>query len=229
VSAVTRSFALAEWLSAEIARLREQWDVLRHPFHERWAAGELTAAELQAYASEHHHAVVALASASRRAADLANGMLAEELTRYADAQERHIELWCDFAVATGWCRSSAWYFAAEPLAQTVACARTWSGGRDRSLAQNLVTIYAIESIQSQLARVQLDALIDRYGFRDAGPTRYFRRRMDGAAGNAALAEAGLTSLLPAHDPIGLLRQAEQAYRSYWELLDGVQELSPAVP
>jgi pyrroloquinoline quinone (PQQ) biosynthesis protein C len=216
-----RRFSQAERLSEEIARLREARRFGCHPFLERWFAGELMPSELQAFAAEHHHAVVALAGAARRAAALAGGLLAEELTRYADDQEDCIQLWCEFAVATGWPRS-AWYFAADPLPQTVACSRAWSG-ENRPLVHHLVTIHAIESAFAQLAPRQLDALIDRYGF-DRGSTRYFARRSDRAAGSASLTEAALTSLLPIPAPAAVVGQADAAYRGYWTLLDGVHRL-----
>jgi pyrroloquinoline quinone (PQQ) biosynthesis protein C len=223
--AVSGESAQAKWLWGEMTHLREQWNILRHPFYRRWCAGELTDAHLQAYASEHHHTVVALASASRRAAALAEGMLAEALARQAADQEREIEWWCEFAVATGWCRSASWYYAQDPLPQTIACAQRWSGAADRPLAQHLVTLSAIEAAQCQVAPAQLDALIDRYGFCDGQSTEYFRLRAERAADNAALAQAALIGLRLTHHEHALLRHAELAHRSYWELLDGVQAVS----
>ncbi len=92
--ALASRFAQAKWLWTELTHPRERWDAPRHPFYERWFAGELTSTDLQLYASEHHHAIVALARASCHAAALTEGMLAEELSRYADDQEHHVELWC---------------------------------------------------------------------------------------------------------------------------------------
>jgi pyrroloquinoline quinone (PQQ) biosynthesis protein C len=182
----------------------------------------LTATELQVYAAEHHHAAAALAGASRRAAGLTGGLLAEELTRHADDQEDYLELWWQFAVETGWCRS-AWHFGEDPLPETVACARAWSGA-SRPLDQHLVTVYAIESLFARMTRLQLTPLIDRYGF-DARSLGYFELRSERASGEAALMQAALTSRLPVPSPRHLLNQAELTYRSYWELLDGVRTFS----
>jgi pyrroloquinoline quinone (PQQ) biosynthesis protein C len=215
-------FAQAEWLAAEIAQLREEWRLDRHPFLQRWVAGELTAADLQLFAAEHHHAVMALEDVGRRAAALSDGLLAEQLAGYAEAQEGAVELSCEFASATGWGRS-AWYFAQDPLAPTEQCARTWAGEND-SLAQHLVTIHAVESSLAQLAPRQLGALVEHYGF-DMDSAGYFARLAERAPRDAALGEAALTSLLPLVSPRTLVHQAEMAYRSYLELLDGVQTLS----
>jgi pyrroloquinoline quinone (PQQ) biosynthesis protein C len=221
-AALRSRFAQADWLVAEIAQLREGWRLDRHPFLQRWVGGELTAADLQLFAAEHHHAVMALEDAGRRAAALSDGLLAEQLAVYAAAQEESVELSCEFAVATGWGRS-AWYFAQDPLAHTDACARIWAGAND-ALAEHLATIHAVESSLAELAPRQLGALVEHYGF-DMDSARYFVRLAERAAGDAALAEAALTSLLPVVSPQSLVHQAEMAYRAYLELLDGVQMLA----
>jgi pyrroloquinoline quinone (PQQ) biosynthesis protein C len=213
-------FAQAEWLWAEIARLREAVPVNRHPFHQRWSDGSLAGGQLQAFAGEHYHCVVALAATARRAAQLADGLLAEELSRYAGDQEDHVDRWCEFAVAAGWGRG-CWYFGEDPLPRTVACARAWSGG-NRSLAQHLVTLYAVQSMLSDTVPAQLEALTMRYQY-DVHSIRYFGLQAERAAGDAALIQAALTSLLPLVRPRALVSQAESALRHYWELLDGLAE------
>lgn len=214
--------ALAETLETEIASLRESWRLDEHPFMQRWFSGELAATELQAFAAEHYHALFALQRAARRATALSDGLLAEELTRYADDQEQAIELWCEFAVDTGWGRS-AWYFAADPLPETAACASAWSGD-DRSLTLHLVTIYAAESAFCELAPRQRKALTARYGF-DHDSTGYFRFVADRSAEAALTAQAALTSLLPLASTSALVDHAELIYRSYLDLLRGVQMLA----
>jgi pyrroloquinoline quinone (PQQ) biosynthesis protein C len=221
-AALRSRFAQAEWLATEIAHVRNEWRLDRHPFLRRWIAGELTALDLQLFAAEHHHAVMALEDVGRRAAALSDGLLAEQLVAYAEAHVQAVTLSCDFASATGWGRS-AWYFAQDPLAQTVACARAWTG-QPSSLAEHLVTIQAVESSLGQLAPRQVGALVEHYGF-DMDSARYFACLAERAAGNAALGEAALTSPLPLVSPRVLVRQAETACRSYVDLLDGVQILS----
>jgi pyrroloquinoline quinone (PQQ) biosynthesis protein C len=221
-AALRSRFAQAEWLTAEIAQLRHEWRLDRHPFLRRWIGGELTALDLQLFAAEHHHAAMALEDVGRRAAALSDGLLAEQLVAYADAQAQAVTLSCAFASATGWGRSS-WYFAQDPLAHTVDCARAWTR-QSSSLAGHLVTIHAVESSLGQLARRQVGALVEHYGF-DMESVRYFTCLAQGAAGNAALSAAALTSLLPLVAPRVLVRQAEAACRSYHGLLDGVQMLS----
>jgi pyrroloquinoline quinone (PQQ) biosynthesis protein C len=219
---IRRRFVQAKWLAAAIADLQEAWRWERHPFLQRWLVGELTAAELQMFAAEHHCAVVALAQAGRGAAAATEGLLGEQLERYAARQECSVELSCAFAVATGWGRS-AWFFAQDPLDATVDCTRAWSGA-GRSLADGLVALVTVEGALAPLAPRLLDALVLGYGFDEPG-TRWFARCAERSGENAATIAAGLSSLLPLAAPERLLGQAERALRSYWRLLDDVQQLA----
>ncbi len=215
-------FAQADWLAAELSALREERRLERHPFLQRWVAGELTPCDLQVFAAEHHHVVVALEEIAQRAAALTEGLLAEQLASYAEDQGESVELSCEFAAAAGWGRS-AWYFALDPLPQTIGCDQTWRGA-ECSLAEHLMTIQAVESEFSLLAPRQLHALVECYGF-DSCSAGYFMRRAERSARDAGLGEAALTSLLPVTSPDVLVRHAEACHRAYWELLDGVQMLS----
>ena len=217
-------FEQAAWLMAEIDHRRDYWAVERHPVYERWAAGLLTPGDLQLYAGEHHHVAAAVAGAAARAAALADGLLREELARAARERDHDVELWCEFAVATGWPRSAGWCFGADPLPETEASAAVWLGDAERSLPAHLVTIYVLETAQADVARPVLAGLLGRYGFAASASIRYFERRLAGDAGPGGLIEAALTGLLPVADPFVLVRQAEVAYRAYWELLDGLAGL-----
>jgi hypothetical protein len=196
----------AERLGREIGELHELWSPLAHPLIRRWRAGELSAVQLGAFAAEHYHAQIALAEAAANAARLADGLLADQLVRYAAGQEEAVERWLHFAAATGW-RGSAWYFGEDPLPETAACASAWRA-QDATLAERLVTIWAAESTLASLAAVVKEAA----------------RTTD----DAAVVQAGLTSLLPVTAPLALVCRAELACRSYLELLDGVaRQLSGA--
>jgi pyrroloquinoline quinone (PQQ) biosynthesis protein C len=218
-------FAQAERLERELADVHDAWSPRRHPFMRRWRAGELSGDDLRLFAAEHYHAVCALADVAAGAARLADGLLAEQLTAYASGQERVLSLWLRFAAATGWA-GSAWYFGEDPLPETVACAGAWRP-ETASLAEHLVTIWAAEAALAPLAAAQCEVLRRRYGF-DHAATRYFARRARRGEHDAAVAQAGLTSLLPVTSPLALVCRAELVCRSYLELVDGVaRQLSGA--
>lgn len=217
--------AQAQRLEREVDALGEAWSPGEHPLMRRWRAGELPAGQLAVLAAEHYHADVALADAAARAARLADGLLADQLERYAAGQERAVELWLGFAAATGW-GGSAWHFGEDPLPETIACATAWRGD-EASLAEHLITIWAVQSALAPLSETLAAALRTHYAI--PGPaTRYFARRARRGPDDAAVAQAGLTSLLPVAAPLALVCRAELACRSYLELLDGVaRQLSGA--
>jgi pyrroloquinoline-quinone synthase len=190
-------------LCASIDEARRRWDVLKHPFYERWERGELSREELAFYAGEYRHAVVAVAQAAGTAGDV----------EHAREEAEHVALWDDFAAAV------EGPLDREPTPETAACAEAWSPEeRFRALA----VLYAVESAQPAISRTKLTGLVEHYGFDGEGPAaEYFRlhaeRDLEHArASREALAEA------PAARQAELAAVAERALKANWQLLDGVE-------
>jgi pyrroloquinoline-quinone synthase len=201
--------------------VHRRWDVLRHPFYQRWSEGTLTRDELATYAGEYRHAVIALADASERAAELAEGSPAStELREHAAEERAHVALWDDFAGQLG----------AEPdvpaTAETEACAVAWAGG-DRTLLGHLTALYAIESAQPAIAEVKRDGLVERYDFEPGRATAYFDVHTERDHAHAASARALIEQRLAGADEDALVAEAEAVLRANWELLDGVDRLAAA--
>jgi pyrroloquinoline quinone (PQQ) biosynthesis protein C len=211
-----------EWFWTELRLLGERWNALGHPFYGRWTAGRLTSRELQMYAEEYDHLVVALAAVSRNAAAKADRPTAGALDRHAHEERAHIELWRAFSTATGWGPESAWAYGSDPLPETVRCARAWLGEGSRSLAADLVSLYAIEAPQPDIARAKLDGLLSAYGFREGPATEYFRLHIERDRDHAAVARAALEGMLRSVDAFQLLAQAEAVHRAYWTMLDEIE-------
>ena len=133
-------------LCASIDEARRRWDVLEHPFYERWECGELTQEELAFYAGEYRHAVVALADAAAAAGD--PGHAAEEAA--------HVDLWDDFAAALKAPLDRA------PSTETTECVTAWR--RDDALEARAV-LYAVESGQPGISKTKLKGLVEHYGKR----------------------------------------------------------------
>jgi hypothetical protein len=102
-----------------------------------------------------------------------------------------------------------------------------SGAGDRRpLVVHLATICAFESAMAELAPQQLDALVLHYGF-DNASTRYYELAADRSAHAALVAEGAITNLVSITSSSALVDHAEITYRSYLELLTGVDALAEA--
>jgi pyrroloquinoline-quinone synthase len=194
-----------------IERSRERWDVLRHPFYQRWSAGELTAEELARYSGQYRHAVEAIATMSDSAAEAEPQR--EELRRHAAEELGHVRLWDGFVDAAGGSTADA------PTPETAECIRTWTADSDG--LETLARLYAIESGQPEISRTKRDGLLGRYGFEDGAGTAYFRVHETRDVEHAAEARELIEDLAGDDDADRLVAAAESAFRANWRLLDGV--------
>jgi pyrroloquinoline-quinone synthase len=197
--------------------VQARWNVLEHPFYERWRAGELSREDLARYAGQYRYAVVALAEAADRAAHAADVTERAELAAHAGEEAAHVALWDAFAGAAGTDGPQR----AEP--ETAACADAWSGdGRD--LLGHLVALYAIESAQPEIARVKADGLREHYGFAAGPATAYFDLHVERDREHAAEGRALIVERLEGADEDGLVAEAERMLQANWALLDGVTRI-----
>jgi len=208
----------------QLETVRDRWNVLQHPFYQRWSAGELTREELAVYAGQYRHAVVALADASTATAEVAGEDLRAGLRAHAAEETAHIALWDEFTAAVGGDVSAA------PTAETAACGAAWAGDGERSLLRSLAAMYAIESGQPAISETKTEGLVEHYGFAPgSAATRYFElhavRDIEHAAHERELLEARLQP----GDVDALLEEAEAVLRANWELLDGVERLNGREP
>ncbi len=190
-------------LCKRIDEARRRWDVLKHPFYERWDCGELTREELAFYAGEYRHAVVALARAAAASGD----------DEHAREEADHVGLWDEFAASVDAPLDR------PPTPETSECAAAWS--QDEPF-RALAVLYAIESAQPAISRTKLAGLAAHYGFDADDPAAaYFRLHAEldiehARAAREALAEAP-PSLVAELEAV-----AERALEANWRLLDGVE-------
>jgi len=190
-------------LCARIDEARRRWDVLKHPFYERWECGELTREELAFYAGEYRHAVVALARAAAASGD----------DEHAREEAEHVALWDEFAAEVDAPLDR------PPTPETSDCAHAWSQDeRFRALA----VLYAIEAAQPAISQTKLAGLAAHYGFdRDDPAAAYFRLHAELDIEHARAAREALADAPPAR-VAELADAAERALEANWRLLDGVE-------
>jgi pyrroloquinoline-quinone synthase len=201
---------------ARIEQARERWNVLEHPFYQRWSAGELSREELAEYSGQYRQATVAIAVLSAAVAESAPEGERAALCRHAAEEEAHVAIWDGFVEAVGGDT------AAAPTTETRECVEAWTAEGDH--LSRLVRLYAIESGQPQISRTKREGLAAHYEIGDGPGNEYFRLHekadVDHAAEGRALIEAHLADA----DPDELVAAAEAAFKANWRLLDGV---SPA--
>jgi len=199
---------------ARLDAVRDRWDVLQHPFYQRWSRGELEPGELGFYAGEYRHAVVALAEAMDAAARAAEPAVKATLEQHAAEEGAHIELWDDFGEAVGAPTD------AEPRPETRECAAAWTAGE--TALEHLVATYAIEAAQPAISQTKLEGLVRHYGLSDGPATEYFSLHSERDVEHARNSRELIEERLDGADAERLLEVAESALQGNWALLDGVE-------
>jgi pyrroloquinoline-quinone synthase len=190
---------------------RQRWNVLEHPFYQRWSEGELTGEELARYSGQYRHAVEAIATLSAAAADALPDR--DELRRHAAEELGHVRLWDGFVDAAGGEVNAA------PTPETAACAEGWAAEGDA--LELLARLYAVEVAQPAISRTKVEGLLERYGFEDGSGTAYFRVHEGRDVEHAAEVRELVEELAGDKDADRLVAAAERAYEANWRLLDGV--------
>lgn len=216
-----------EQLEARIAK----YDLLRHPFYEAWAAGELTREDLREYAQDYYHHVEAfpsyLASLGLRLEDgdlrravLANMCDEKGIDAGQDAVP-HAELWLDFAEGVGSTRNLEWH---NPVAEVRQLVRHFHRVASEGTPEEaLAAFYAYESQVPRIAEEKERGLREMYGADDK-TCGYFSLHATADVCHARVWRGQLERRIAAHPEAAdaALDAAENAARALWLALDGIE-------
>ena len=194
-----------------IEESRNRWNVLRHPFYERWSRGELTIEELGRYSGQYRHAVEAIADMSAAVAEAAPER--PELAHHAEEEGEHVRLWDGFVTAVGGSSD------AVPNAETSDCVAAWTA--DDGLLARLARLYAVESGQPQISHIKRDGLGAFYDINGWTATAYFRVHELRDTEHAAQSRELIEELSTPADDDEIVAAAESTFKANWRLLDGV--------
>jgi len=218
-----------EQLDARIAK----YDLLCHPFYKAWAAGELTRADLRAYAQDYYHHVEAFPSylaafalrleeGEVRRAVLEN-MCDEKGVEPGSGKNSipHSELWLDFAEGMGSSRNLSWQSPAPEVWQLIRhFHRVASEG---SPEEALAAFYAYESQIPRIAKEKERGLREMYGADDK-TCGYFALHTTADVHHARVWREQLEKRVAANPKTAeaALDAAETAARALWQALDGIE-------
>jgi pyrroloquinoline-quinone synthase len=211
-------------LDARIAR----YDLLQHAFYQAWSRGELTRDDLREYASEYWHHVSAFpAYLSALHSELPDGKLRRVvLSNLADEEgledgTPHSDLWMDFARGMGADESEV--RSRELAPETRAMLGHFREAMRLTPAAALAALYAYESRVPAIAKTKAEGL-ERHYSADAQTRRYFTVHTTADVFHARVWRDALAAELAARpeDTEAALAAAEDAARTVWETLDGIE-------
>jgi pyrroloquinoline-quinone synthase len=218
-----------EELEARIAR----YDLLRHPFYQAWAAGELTRDDLRDYAQHYYHHVEAFPSYLAALAlrlddgDLRRAVLANMCdekgvgTKPGGDGAPHSELWLDFAEGMGSTRNLTWH---NPIPEVRRAIHHFHHVASEGTPEEaLAAFYAYESQVPRIAREKECGLRKWYGASDR-TCMYFALHATADVYHSRVWRNQLEKRISASPEVAAkaLDAAETAARALWRVLDGIE-------
>lgn len=204
-------------ISEQLDAVSRRWDLLLHPFYQRWVAGKLTRKELTNYAGQYARVVASLPSWLRSAA-VTNPQHGDALRAHAAEEADHVELWGHFACALGIQTDSL--RATKPNSTTTELLETCDALADAG--QGTAVAWALEVQSPAVSAEKLRGLEASYGIDRSSGGEYFslHERLD-------VAHAEELERVIAAQPPELASQAPAAasktLERLWNVLTSVME------
>jgi pyrroloquinoline-quinone synthase len=221
----TESFSMA--LNERIAR----YDLLCHPFYKSWSLGALHCDEIKEYACDYYHHVAEFPNyLDRLQKRLPAGQLRDTvLENKADEEgvqsrdgRSHAQIWMDFAEGMG--ASVTDVLNHEPIAEIQALIDSFKNVvKNGTTVEALAALYAYESQVPRVAAEKERGLKEQYGANDR-TSYYFTLHKSFDILHAKTWLEQLSKEVGSDEAVqeSALDAAEQAAKSLWQALDGVE-------
>lgn len=208
-----------------------KYDLLCHPYYKAWSMGELTRENIRDYACSYYHHVAAfpeylnvlqgrLPDGPTRAIVLENKADEDGIT--AADKRSHADLWLDFAEGMGANRNEA--AAHQPIQEIEELIQHFQSiAENGSTVEALAALYAYESQIPKVAAEKERGLKDLYAA-DETTCHYFTLHKSWDIHHARVWLDQLTKEVDgdAESSKAALDAAEQAAKSLWQALDGIE-------
>jgi pyrroloquinoline-quinone synthase len=190
-----------------------------HPFYERWNAGDVSIAELRAYAAQYRHFERALpALLARAAARAESGAVREQAERNLADEAGHPALFERFARSV----DAADEAPSEAMARLLAA---YESASSAGAAQALAALWAYEAQAPVVARLKADALRAHYGL-DGDAVAFWDVHAEMDVAHAAWGREAIEA--SGADDESVHACARAAAKAWWAFLDEREALAPAL-
>jgi pyrroloquinoline-quinone synthase len=196
----------------------ERFDLLKHPFYQRWVAGELTREELAYYAGQYAHVVRAIPRWLEGAA-VRDHAHRDALRLHAAEESDHVVLWDRFAEAIG---IDAMTLRATP-ANAATAALIARGDELVAQGHGAAVVWSIESQSPAVSAEKLRGLEAHYGIDETNGGEYFAVHQELDRDHAAQ----LSDILHSRDATtqtAAPAAAEATLSGVWNLLTSAQSV-----
>lgn len=210
---------------ARLDSLIARYDLLKHPFYEAWARGDLSLGVLQHYAREYFPHVLAfptyVSGVHNRIPNLGDRqVMLENLMEEEFGPENHPELWLRFAEGIGVRRSDLARHSASPAARGFVRAFQ-RATRSADPLVGLCALYAYESQIPRVAREKIAGLRRHFGVRDPETLKFFAVHQGADIQHSRAERALLRKYAARGDAHRALRETEAVLGALWRLLSEV--------
>lgn len=205
-----------------------KYQILKHPFYQAWARGELPKAALQNYAKEYFPHVLAfptyVSGVHNRIENLRDRqIMLENLIDEEHGPENHPELWLRFAEGIGVSRDAVQNHHASTTAKAFVRAFQRATRHANPLV-GLSALYAYESQIPEIAREKIDGLKKHFGVRDAATLQFFDVHMTADVEHSKVERKLVEKYAGNGDHDLALRETERVLKSVWRILSGVYKM-----